>query len=183
MNQVSLYREMARYNLQMNKNLMDFCKKLPRETLHEDKKAFFKSIFGTFNHIMVGDLIWLSRFRNIRTFHSLSQINNYPSPTTLNQNLFNELKEFMKKRTILDETILQFTEELTQGDLDKELHFTSTKGIEYKNSFMLYLQHFFNHQTHHRGQISVLLNQQNIDVGSTDLPYVIQTSDNSAKSA
>jgi uncharacterized damage-inducible protein DinB len=36
----------------------------------------------------------------------------------------------------------------------------------------------FNHQTHHRGQVTTLLTQQGYDIGATDLPFSLPGASN-----
>ncbi|RYF36786.1 MAG: damage-inducible protein DinB, partial [Comamonadaceae bacterium] len=57
--------------------------------------------------------------------------------------------------------------------LASDLTYTSTAGVTSCRSFGALVQHFFNHQTHHRGQVSTLLFQSGVDVGMTDLLAVI----------
>ncbi|MCB0406039.1 MAG: hypothetical protein KDD51_14750 [Bdellovibrionales bacterium] len=47
-------------------------------------------------------------------------------------------------------------------------------GDSFENAFWVYVAHFFNHQTHHRGQTTTLLTQMGQDVGVTDFPRVIR---------
>ena len=56
---------MARYNEWMNSRLYALCADLPDAELYKDRGAFFKSIYLTLNHIMYGDLAFLSRFTGV----------------------------------------------------------------------------------------------------------------------
>lgn len=58
-------RTMAQYNEWMNSRLYALCATLPEDEIHKDRQAFFKSIYGTLNHITYGDLAFLSRFTDI----------------------------------------------------------------------------------------------------------------------
>jgi len=69
----------------------------------------------------------------------------------------------------MDSVIKEFADELTDSVLSTSLTYTNTKGERFSKNFGHLVQHFFNHQTHHRGQISTLLNQAGIDLGVTDL--------------
>lgn len=53
---------MAEYNALMNQKFCDSISTISNDILWQDQKAFFGSILGTLNHLMVGDLIWLNRF-------------------------------------------------------------------------------------------------------------------------
>ena len=74
---------------------------------------------------------------------------------------------------MLDEMIVQWTATLTDENLTSVLRYTSMKGVAARKSFSQLILHFFNHQTHHRGQASTLLFQAGIDIGVTDLHALI----------
>jgi uncharacterized damage-inducible protein DinB len=76
-------------------------------------------------------------------------------------------------RQNLDTLIINWGQEITVIDLNYHLTYTDTKGKKYTKNYGQLIQHFFNHQTHHRGQVSTLLNQQGIDLGITDLLKII----------
>ena len=73
----------------------------------------------------------------------------------------------------MDSVITHFIKEAQEEDFAYNLTYTNTKGKTFKKQFGHLVQHLFNHQTHHRGQVSTLLNQQGIDIGSTDLLMLI----------
>ena len=73
------------------------------------------------------------------------------------------------QRQLLDRVMVAWAAELSEADLDVTLHYANTAGIEAQRNFYGLLIHFFNHQTHHRGQATTLLSQAGVDVGSTDL--------------
>jgi Uncharacterized protein conserved in bacteria len=47
------------------------------------------------------------------------------------------------------------------------------RGVVSDKDFYSLVMHFFNHQTHHRGQVTTLLSQAGVDVGDTDLVVLI----------
>lgn len=171
------FQLMANYNATMNQKICDSIVSLPEATLWEDKKAFFGSILGTLNHLMVGDLIWLHRFKNHPSgsgkFKALEQLSDFPIPTALTQILYDNKAAFISNRQVLNSIIIQFIEETTENDFSKNLTYINTKGMLLNKPLSMLLQHFFNHQTHHRGQITTLLSQMNIDIGKTDLLTLI----------
>ncbi|ETX11144.1 diguanylate cyclase [Marinomonas ushuaiensis DSM 15871] len=163
---------MAEYNQIMNRNLYDAASKLSVVELTTDQGAFFGSIINTLNHILVGDIIWLKRFAS-HPFVSLEYVRALPQPTALNTVLYADLEILKQHREILDNVIVQFASELNDEVLIQPLIYQNTKGIEHQKNCAHLLQHFFNHQTHHRGQVSTLLSQQGIDIGATDLVLLI----------
>ena len=171
---------MANYNATMNQKICDAIASLPEDTLWQDKKAFFGSILGTLNHLMVGDLIWLARFDNhpsyTNGFTALAALASFPSPTALTQILYKNKKDFTRNRQALDQIIIQFIGETAENDYSTTLTYTNTKGDVFNKPFSMLLQHLFSHQTHHRGQVTTLLNQIGIDIGETDLLMLIADS-------
>lgn len=165
---------MANYNRWMNDRLHAACEQLSHQELLQDKGAFFGSILGTLNHIAVGDTIWLHRFSTLPGgFKSLRQLCTYPHPTSLSETLASDLPTWRAYRTRLDELILHWTNEITETQLITPLTTTNMHGISATRMLGPLLQHFFNHQTHHRGQVSTLLFQVGVDVGETDLLSLI----------
>lgn len=95
----------------------------------------------------------------------------------MNQILYDNFHKRQVERQIIDNLIIQFSLELQEKNLDTFLDYQDTKGNFYKRKLGFLIQHFFNHQTHHRGQITTLLSQLNIDIGSTDLLLLIPNND------
>lgn len=165
---------MAEYNLWMNQRMYACAATLPAEVLAADKGAFFGSILGTLNHIAVSDTLWLHRFATHPTrFAALEAMAGLANPTSLRQPLAPDLGALVLLRERLDALIQQWAGELTTEHLSADLTYTSTAGVTSSRSFAFLVQHFFNHQTHHRGQASTLLFQSGADVGMTDLLAVI----------
>ena len=165
---------MADYNRWMNRNVYGAAAKLSQEELTADRGAFFKSILGTLNHLLVADLLWLQRFAaHPAHFKALEPVTQIEKPSSLDQILHPALQELRSVRVDLDATIISFIDELDEAALDSTLVYANYKGTQFKRKLSWLLLHFFNHQTHHRGQISTLLFQQGIDVGVTDLPAIL----------
>ncbi|RZI81906.1 MAG: damage-inducible protein DinB [Rubrivivax sp.] len=168
----------ATYNQWMNEKLYAAAATLPSDTLHQNLGAFFGSIFGTLNHLAVGDTLWLKRFaQHRRSFPSLQPLAELETPQSLDALLFSDLPSLTARRVLLDQLILRFLEELPEDCLDEVLEYKTTKGMAGRKDFGGVLAHFFNHQTHHRGQASTLLSQQGVDVGVTDLLVLLPNVD------
>jgi uncharacterized damage-inducible protein DinB len=165
---------MAEYNQWMNSRLHIACKRLTHQDLTQEKGAFFGSILGTLNHIAVGDTIWLHRFSNLPGgFQSLCKLNQFAQPTSLRETLATTLSDWQAYRTKLDAMILLWAHEITETQLSTSLTTVNMAGVLTTRKLGPLVQHFFNHQTHHRGQISTLLFQMGVDVGETDLLNVV----------
>jgi uncharacterized damage-inducible protein DinB len=157
-------RTMARYNQWMNRKLYECSAGLSDEQRKQDRGAFFKSIHGTLNHLLVGDSVWMGRFQAPAFV-----------PTSLAQELHADFGELRRARAAMDQRILDWTANLTDAVLASELQYTSIVNPQPRRMPMgLAVAHFFNHQTHHRGQVTTLLSQCAIDPGVTDLMWMAQ---------
>lgn len=158
------YLLMAQYNQWMNQKLYKLCAEVPDDILKKDLGAFFKSIHGTFNHILCVDLMWMDRFDHEGELTSSLKIG---------VDLFDNFNDLTKARKKTDQVILKWAAVLNENWLQQSLSITSQA---YKKKFTLptwcFVEQFFNHQTHHRGQITTLLTQLGYDPGVTDIPLM-----------
>jgi uncharacterized damage-inducible protein DinB len=163
-------RKMAEYNAWMNAKVYEAAGKLSPAELVQDRGAFFGSILGTLNHLVVADTIWLKRFAaHPARFAALEPVLALPLPERLDTILFTDLAAMTVHRVWLDGVITAFADAMTETGLASTLHYTNTKGTPFARPLSGVLMHFFNHQTHHRGQVSTLLTQAGVDIGVTDL--------------
>jgi len=165
---------MATYNEWMNAKLYETAGKLPAEALAADRKAFFGSILGTLNHIVVGDTVWLKRFATHPAHYAaLEPMRATELPRSLDQILFTDFAALSARRKELDGIIRAWAASVTEEDLGHTLQYANMKGVPARRQFGSLVMHFFNHQTHHRGQATTLLFQAGLDVGVTDLMALI----------
>jgi len=124
---------------------------------------------GTLNHLIVGDIIWLKRFpQEDRHCQHLQAVEQFIMPNALNQIISTDLNLLLDTRQILVGVILSWISHLSEPDLDGTLNYTNTQGVRSTKATFDVLIHFFNHQTHHRGQLSTLLFQAGVNIGITD---------------
>lgn len=142
------FRTLALYNRLANERLYDACAALSDDERRQDRAAFFRSIYGTLNHILVGDRIWLNRFQG----------REMPS-TNLDAELYVEFTDLRQARRAEDARIEVFAARLVPADLAGSLRYVNNEGRTLEDPMDLLLAHFFNHQTHHRGQVHDLLCQ------------------------
>ncbi|TVP42747.1 MAG: damage-inducible protein DinB [Halomonas sp.] len=165
---------MASYNQWMNDTLYDAASKLSAAELAKDRGAFFGSILGTLNHIVVGDTLWLKRFATHPTSTAtLAVMVALPTPGRLDQVMFDDLEGLKAHRQWLDSVIIHWIAALTEDDLESVLSYHDTQGVASIRRFSSLIYHLFNHQTHHRGQVTTLLTQAGVDIGVTDLLALI----------
>ena len=169
---------MADYNRWMNDRVYDAAATLDDAALTADKGAFFGSILATLNHIAIADTIWLHRFaQHPASFAALGAIAAFPMPMSLSQSLAPDLAGLRQYRRRIDDIVTQWVVELTPEHLSVDITYGNMAGVRSSRNFGALLQHFFNHQTHHRGQVTTLLSQSGVDVGVTDLLAVIPQGD------
>ena len=173
-NRIEHLRLMARYNQLMNRKLYDAAGRLSDAELQLDRQAFFGSILGTLNHLALGDTVWLKRFaQHPAGYAALAPLRAIATPADLTQLAFADLRELAARRTWLDQLIIDWAHTLQEPELDHRLHYHNMRGAPAEKPFFSLLVHFFNHQTHHRGQATTLLTQAGVDVGTTDLLALI----------
>ena len=157
-------RLMAQYNEWMNSRMYALCASLPDAELRKDRGAFFKSMYATLNHITYGDLAFMSRFTGNPGM--------VPDPGS---ELFGSFGLLRTERAALDQRILAWSESLSPSWLAEPLTYESK--IDRRTRTVpkwVLVTHMFNHQTHHRGQVTTLLSQMGLDIGTTDIPFMPQ---------
>lgn len=161
---------MARYNADMNRKLYDAAAQLPQEAFIADRKAFFGSLCGTLSHLLAADTIWLKRFStHPASFPALQPMQAIAQPSGLTHSFGDTLPALRAHREQLDAIISAWVPQVTPEDLAHTFEYRNMRGDFLRKHFGSVLLHFFNHQTHHRGQASTLLSQAGIDIGVTDL--------------
>ncbi|MBD2043640.1 DinB family protein [Microcoleus sp. FACHB-672] len=157
------FQMLARYNTLANHRLYEVCGQLSDAERKRIRPAFFKSIHGTLNHIMVGDRIWMTRFQG----------GNIAS-TGLNAILYEDFDQLWEARVLEDERIETFISNLNEEFLSSTIEYRNNQGNIYTDPVNLLMAHFFNHQTHHRGQIHDLLTQTEIAPPVLDMHRIIR---------
>jgi uncharacterized damage-inducible protein DinB len=150
---------MAGYNAWCNERIYDVAAQLSDADYRADRGAFFKSVHGTLNHLLVTDRIWLKRFSG-----------QGEAPNRLDAILFENLSELRAAREREDERIVGYIDGLSDADLAGRIRYrTITNPAEIEQPLAPALVHFFNHQTHHRGQVHCLLTGFGLEAPSLDL--------------
>jgi uncharacterized damage-inducible protein DinB len=162
MNPLEYAQTMASYNVWMNTRLYAACAELSDDQRKRDLGAFFKSLHGTLNHLLLADRIWLSRFK--RTPYTVA---------SLDQELYADFAQLRAQRQETDDDINAWVNALSVHDFDGRLSYVSIVNPQPRTCpFWFAVVHFFNHQTHHRGQVTTLLKQSGSDPGVTDLLWL-----------
>jgi len=173
------YRFLARYNRWMNERLYEACGALTEEARKQDRGAFFGSLHRTLNHLVVADQVWLKRFAkcgadNGMPFASLDAgLLDLPEAYTLDMVPFEDWTSLKTKRGQLDAAIEQWMADMPEAYPQLTMRYGNSKGVQREHAAWMAITHFFNHQTHHRGQATTLLTQAGGSVGVTDLIALI----------
>lgn len=158
MQALDYFQTLCRYNRWMNEKLYAACAEIPDATRKEDKGAWFRSMHGTLNHLLLADRVWLGRF-----------IGQPFVFTSLAQELYADFDELRHEREKTDADLQAWLHTMSEEKLAAPFTYTNLQGQQGTFVLWLLVTHVFNHQTHHRGQLTTLLNQSGYDSGVTDL--------------
>jgi uncharacterized damage-inducible protein DinB len=141
------YSAFARYNAWANRRLYDAAAGLTDEQYHADRGAFFKSMHGTLNHLLTADWVWMSRFTG-----------EGPAPERLDMIHHEQLADLRQVREAEDRRIVDYVDGLSEEALAGTIRYRRVSTPEvFEQALAPALAHFFNHQTHHRGQAHSIL--------------------------
>ncbi|MBY0432195.1 MAG: DinB family protein [Rhodospirillales bacterium] len=159
---IDYFRTLARYNRWANARLYTACAKLPPEEITKSRPAYFGSILGTLNHVLVGDRAWLGRIEG----------KDY-GIRSLNDVLYDSFSGLLGAREAFDDHIVTVVDGL-EGHLGDTLSYRNMQGEQHATPMTLVLGHLFNHQTHHRGQVHDMLSQTDMTPPALDLIYYVR---------
>lgn len=153
---------LAKYNRIANERLYEKCGQLDDGEYRRQRAGSFGSIHALLNHILLGDRIWMARFRG-------------EGKTTppLNAELYQAFPGLRAARKEEDTRIAEFFDGLSAEFLEHEIHYRNSLGVSYVENPAVAMSHMFNHQTHHRGQIHVMLSQTGVSPPSLDMHRII----------
>lgn len=169
MQPIDAYVALARYNRWMNAGLYGCAARLDDAERKRDRGAFFGSIHRTLNHVLLADRIWIGRFSEGGFAPELASRWFIDRVIGLDMPLHEDWEALRTERAALDDALVDWARGLQEADLGATLRYSRLNGEQVEKPFLLTLAHFFNHQTHHRGQVTTLLMQAGIDPGVTDL--------------
>ncbi|MGD9539267.1 MAG: DinB family protein [Alphaproteobacteria bacterium] len=159
------FRRLAGYNAWANRRLYDACASLSEAEYRKKRPAFFRSIHGTLNHLMVADRVWMGRIEGVD-----------PGIKALDQILYDDLPGLRAAREAEDARIAAFVAPLGDGEIGQVVryHTVSQPEAEMATPLHLILGHMFNHETHHRGQVHGLLSQTEVPPPPLDFIFYLR---------
>jgi uncharacterized damage-inducible protein DinB len=161
----SYVRTMAAYNSEMNRRLYAAASRLSDEERRRDRGAFWGSLHRTLVHILWGDGQWMSRFDGWER---------PATPIKESGGMLDDYEALCAARVKADAGIEAWAAKVDAAWLDADLTwFSGAAQREISASKRLLVTHFFNHQTHHRGQAHALITAAGEKTEDTDLFLVI----------
>jgi uncharacterized damage-inducible protein DinB len=156
------FRMLARYNRIANERLYETCAQLDPVEYRRERRGSFGSIYGLLNHMLLGDRIWMSRFSG-----------GGQTTPPLNSILFDGFAELRAARVAQDAEIVGFFETAGVELLGGQIPYINNQGKAYLETVPVAVLHFFNHQTHHRGQVHVMVSQTEVKAPSLDMHRIL----------
>jgi uncharacterized damage-inducible protein DinB len=148
-------RTLNAYNSWANHRVLDTCAPLSAAQFTQDLHSSFPSVRDTLTHLMFVEWVWLERWLGRSPGFPTDQFADLAALRTRWQKIETDLNAFIQK--------------LSTADLDRVVEYKNTKGTAFSNPMWQMLQHLFNHQTYHRGQITTMLRQLGATPVATDL--------------
>jgi uncharacterized damage-inducible protein DinB/quinol monooxygenase YgiN len=163
-------RTMAQYNRWQNGSLYAAADTLSDAARRQDRGAFFGSIHATLNHLLWGDRMWMSRFSDVAR----------PATTLQDSGLFvHDWTTLRQERVVMDDLIMAWAERTDAAAFAGALKWRSSIASDVVKPRWCAVTHFFNHQTHHRGQVHAMLTAAGAKPQDTDLIMMPHDSDSS----
>ncbi len=158
---VAYVQRMTRYNRWQNENLYGVADRLSDDERRREHGVFFGSIHKTLSHLLWGDRVWMSRFAN------------WPKPDggiPASVSLFSDWDNLKHERTTTDGALVDWSDKLDASWVAGDMTwFSGAINREVTKPTWQLVTHFFNHQTHHRGQVHAMLTQAGGKPHDTDL--------------
>ena len=148
----------SEYNKKTNQDMNSIIRTLDTSQWNHEFGGYFNSIKSLCNHIYISDVNWLKRFSKLRELDYIKH-SFFAREMKSGAIILNTIAGYETNRNELDDHIDSFINEINPHDLNKLLTFTDSHGKEYKKVFSGLVLHMFNHQTHHRGMISIYLEE------------------------
>jgi len=151
----------ARYNSITNNKMNEIILGLSAEQWEKEFRGYFNSIKSLCNHIYISDFTWLKRFSALRKFEYIDDVF-FQKTINFSEMIIGTIQNYSGIRDELDKKINVFVGEVRNEDLERKLKYVDSHGKEYERNFGGLILHMFNHETHHRGMISIYLEEMGI---------------------
>jgi len=154
----TIFQNLARYNQRANREMYEILAMLTDKAHKTDRGAWFGSIHGILNHLIITDLNWLKRFRVLSPESSALNDPRLDPPTlSWQHDLHDNLKDLRNTREIVDARIRDWFSEFSADRYAEVFQYQDSRGISRKAKAGAAFEFLFLHQTHHRGQVAQIL--------------------------
>jgi len=161
---MNIFPTLANFNTWVNNHIYDAVATLSDADYRKDCGVFFGSVHNTLNHLLVVDRLWFARVQGERADIS-----------SLDQVLFDDFGGLLEGRAAEDKRIIDLVSSFSEDALSERVSFQMTNGDPAEMIRANMLMSVFNHQTHHRGQITAMLSTFGVEYADIDLPYYLRT--------
>jgi uncharacterized damage-inducible protein DinB len=153
---------LAKYNYFTNNEIIKIFDQMDDVERLKDRKSFAVSLHGLFDHNFEATLYFQKQINNsLSALKCLNHrfINFETVYKKINLTNFKELTEAVK---IIDKAFIDFITIITEDELNKSIPVSSFNGVENQFVWFILIQCFI-HSTHHRGEISQILDEIGIE--------------------
>lgn len=168
---IAHFRRMAAYNCWANEELFEAVGKLSPAAFVAPRVGFFPSIAKTLNHLLLADTIWMGRLEG----------GGSAGISRLDQQLHDNFPSLQAARRDMDARLLAYVSALTEDDLPAIVRYVTMAGEAQSTELGQILEHVFNHQTHHRGQVHAMLSSTDVAPPALDLIFFLRRRSEIAK--
>jgi uncharacterized damage-inducible protein DinB len=147
---------LAKYNRKTNEEMNEIVSSLSDQEWKKNFAGYYPSVLSVCNHLYVADFNWLKRFKNLREF-DYTKTALFDSSYSFTSSMFDSISRYVEMRKELDDVFMRMSEEVSEDDFEETLKWKNFRGEDQERNFGGILLHVFNHQTHHRGMISLYL--------------------------
>lgn len=169
---LSTVKFLAHYNSTVNEKMNAHIGALDDEQWNRKFGGYFSSVRSLCNHLYIADFNWLRRLSNLRTFGYIKDAV-FEEQHGFGSHAFTGIGEYLGMRKELDRHLMRFADEVVADDLGKKLKYLDSHGDAHDQEYGLLILHVFNHQTHHRGMISLYLEEMRIGNEYSDIMDII----------
>jgi uncharacterized damage-inducible protein DinB len=167
---------LARYNREANEKLFAILAALPAGEFSAARGSYFDSIGGILSHVISGDINWMRRFRELfGDSGTLAHTRLQPAGHGWINFQFDTLEELARERVVVDGLLIEFVASADTSRFGEVLAYSDSSGTPRRYIFRDALAHLFNHQTHHRGQVSQILDALGVENDYSNIYDVLET--------
>lgn len=159
-----VFTAMSRYNQKTNEIIFAYFEKMSFEQMISSVKAYYPTIVSNTYHVLSSDIKWLTRLSKFReTAVTKETLDIFSRDEKVHgESFFLKIREYKELRTRIDREIVALVEAVPEEEFMNEIEMPFGPKTIRMVLWKLLLQ-WFNHHTHHRGQVSLQLDMLGIE--------------------